>query len=251
MSKLKKLSGGAVLSFFIALAICLAITALIIAYASQKAPRALSWYAYPENIMLLVYGLLTSLLVFLTVQIRYNMKQMNASFENMSTTDALTCVYNRKYIDENIDLLIKAISRSNGALTVMMVEIDHFKWYNETYGRNKGDHCLKMVANALSQSLKRDNDFVARYGENEFTVILPNTNENGAHIMADRLLKNVRGCNIPHEKNDAANFVTISVGVTVGAADYSHNGNEFIKKAVEALDISKQNGHNRYTLFWL
>ena len=250
MSKSYKLSGMAVLSFFITLAICFAVTVMIIIYSSQKVSRV-SWYAHPGNIMLLVYSLLTSLLVFWAVQIKYNMKQMNAYFENVSRTDALTSVYNRRYIDENIDLLIKSISRSNGKLTVMMVEVDHFKLYNETYGYGKGDECLKTIANALSQSLKRDNDFVARYGANEFTVILPNTHESGAHIMADRLLKSVRDCNIPHEKSDTADFVTISVGVAVGVADYSHNGNEFIMKANEALDISKQTGYNRYTLFGL
>ena len=249
MSKSSKVSGGAVLSFFAALAICLTITGFTVVQASKRASPDVSWYARPENIILLVSAVLISLLVFLVFQNRANIKQMSAYFENMATTDTLTSVYNRKYIDENIDRLIKSISRSNGALTVMMVEIDRFGLYIETYGRGTGDNCLKTIANTLSQSLKRENDFVARYGAEEFTVILPNTNENGAHMLADRLLKNIRGCNIPHEKNDAANFVTISIGVTVGIADYSHNGDEFIKMANDALNISRQNGRNRYTLF--
>jgi len=181
------------------------------------------------------------------MQSSYELKQMKGYFDNMVITDALTHVYNRRYVHENIDRLVKSVSRSGGVLTVMIIDVDFFQSYNDAYGYKKGDNCLKIIANVLTQSIKRDNDCVARYGGNEFLIILPNTDENGAHIIANRLLKNIRDCNLPHGKNSAADYITISVGATTGGKDFSHSGEDYINKAKEALQNSIQNGCDRYT----
>lgn len=162
-------------------------------------------------------------------------------------TDALTGIYNRRYFDENIDLVISNSSRSGGMLSLFMVDIDYFKKYNDTYGHNEGDVCLKSIAETLSNSLSRATDFVARYGGEEFAVVLPNTDENGARIIAEKLLENVRNRNIPHEKSEVADYVTVSIGVATGTVNHKQCGAECMKRADEMLYLSKQNGRNQYS----
>ena len=172
----------------------------------------------------------------------------NAFIRTEVERDALTGIFNRRFFDNNMKRIISFLSRSAGSLSLMMIDIDFFKRYNDTYGHLEGDKCLRIVAQTLSQSIKRANDFVARYGGEEFIVVLPNTDEQGARLVADRLLGNIRNCNIPHEKNDAADCVTISIGVTTGKVTYTNNADNFIKKADELLYKSKQGGRNRYSI---
>jgi diguanylate cyclase (GGDEF)-like protein len=162
--------------------------------------------------------------------------------------DFLTGIYGRRFLDENLNRVIATLFRSGGALSVMMADIDHFKKYNDTYGHDDGDKCLKAVAETLAKSLSRIDDFVVRYGGEEFAIVLPNTDEPGARLVAGRLLENVRKLRIPHEKNDAANCVTISIGVATGNVTGSRGGGEYMKLADEMLYQSKNKGRNRYTL---
>jgi diguanylate cyclase (GGDEF)-like protein len=162
--------------------------------------------------------------------------------------DALTGLYNRRYMEDRMKRLMNTITRtsSGGHLSVLMMDVDNFKKYNDTYGHAMGDDCLKAVAEALAASITRTDDFVARYGGEEFTVVLPNTGEDGARKIADAILENVRAKNVPHEKNEAG-IVTISIGVTSGYVTQPQDGTDYIKRADEALYMSKQNGRNRYT----
>jgi len=161
--------------------------------------------------------------------------------------DALTGIYNRLYMEDSLKRIISSVARSGGQLSVMMVDVDHFKKYNDTYGHSNGDACLKSVAETLAVSVARADDFVARYGGEEFAVILPNTDESGARKMAGNMLENIKARNIPHEKNEIAGHITISIGVTTGEVERTQSGIDYIKCADEALYISKRNGRNRYT----
>jgi len=129
----------------------------------------------------------------------------------------------------------------------LMLDIDFFKRYNDTYGHDEGDKCLQAVAHTLSHSVSRVNDLVVRYGGEEFTVILPNTDKEGACLFAERLLQNIRDLGILHEKNEAADYVTVSIGATTGKVSIHHDFGMFIKSADEALYISKESGRNKYT----
>jgi len=244
MIKFNAISGRAVASFFISLVICAIIISILIFYKSSET----AWYKYPANTALIIAGLLICLFFSLVVHYRTEIAKTKEYFKNMEVKDVLTSVYNRRYIDENIDRLIKSITRAHGIISLMIIDLDFFRKYNETYGHSKGDNCLKNVAKVLSQSVKRDNDVVARYGHEEFIIILPNTDEKGAAIIADRLLKNIRDFNIPHEKSEVADRMTISIGATSGGGNFSLVGDDYLKKAKEALALSKQNGRNRYTL---
>ena len=161
--------------------------------------------------------------------------------------DPLTGIYNRRFMEESLINIIAALSRSSGLLTVMILDIDFFKKYNDTYGHAEGDVCLKIVAQTLSQCMLREADFVARYGGEEFVVVLPHTDEESAHTMAARILGSIVDANIPHEKNEAADCVTVSIGITTIDVKHTHEGTDYVKCADAALYKSKQSGRNRYT----
>jgi diguanylate cyclase (GGDEF)-like protein len=161
--------------------------------------------------------------------------------------DALTGIYNRRYFDENLKRIMKSLSRSESTLGMMMIDIDFFKRYNDTYGHAEGDKCLKAIAKTISQCITRADDFVARYGGEEFVIVLPHTNANGLRLIAARLLERVRRRNIPHKSSDVANCVTISIGITTGKVQHTQDGKDYLLRADAALYKSKQDGRNRYT----
>jgi diguanylate cyclase (GGDEF)-like protein len=159
--------------------------------------------------------------------------------------DPLTEIYNRRYLDETLARLINSLSRSGSILSLLMVDIDFFKQYNDTYGHLEGDECLKLVAKTLQNSTTRKEDFVARYGGEEFVIVLPNANENGAVIIAERMIENVRKQNILHEKNGDEKCVTISIGAASGEAKYPFSAEDFIRRADEMLYEAKRSGRNK------
>ena len=165
--------------------------------------------------------------------------------------DPLTGIFNRRFFDENLDRILKTISRSGGILSLMMIDIDNFKNFNDTYGHSAGDECIKSVAENLAKCLTRADDFIVRYGGDEFAVVLPNTGEDGARHVAEKMIDNVRKCGISHAKNGGIGFVTISVGCTTGWVDTQHTANNYVDHADELLYRSKQSGRNVYSFGWL
>ena len=161
--------------------------------------------------------------------------------------DVMTGVYNRKYLEDSMERITKSLIRKNASLGMMMIDVDYFKKYNDTYGHSKGDVCLKGVAEAIRQSLFRPEDFVVRYGGEEFVVVLPDTDEIAVRVVANRVINNVRLLGIPHERSKAAEYVTVSVGVTVAEVTEIHDVEEYIRRADEALYYSKNSGRNKYT----
>jgi len=169
-----------------------------------------------------------------------------SEFLNMTIIDHLTGIFNKRFLNGHLKKIIKSLSRSGGELSLLMIDIDCFKKYNDTYGHDMGDKCLKTVADTLAACITREEDFVARYGGEEFAVVLPNTGEEGAGIIAEKMRRKIYECGIPHEASDAAGFVTVSIGGTTGAVKHSHHENDFIKRADDALYVSKHEGRNRY-----
>ncbi|MDR2718019.1 MAG: GGDEF domain-containing protein [Treponema sp.] len=173
--------------------------------------------------------------------------ETNIELEDKLHVDVLTGIYNRRFMEENLKRVIRSLSRAKGTLSVMMVDVDFFKRYNDTYGHSMGDDCLKAIAIAITKAVERADDFVARYGGEEFVVVLPYTEEAGAEVTAVKLLEGVRALRIPHEQSDAADHVTISIGVTTVKVVHGHDYMDYIKRADEALYVSKQTGRNKYT----
>jgi len=161
--------------------------------------------------------------------------------------DPLTGIFNRRYLEEALKKNIKELSRSGSLLSVLMIDIDFFKNYNDTYGHNEGDICLIAVAETILKCAERDEDFVARFGGEEFVVVLPHTDEAGARFTADKVLEKMAEKHIPHGNSGVADYVTVSIGVTTIKVKHTHNGLDYIKYADEALYKSKRNGRNKYT----
>lgn len=162
--------------------------------------------------------------------------------------DMLTGIYNRRYMEEELERSIRTLAHSGGCLSVMIIDIDFFKRFNDTYGHSVGDDCLRAVAKAMDNCVTQNNNFVARYGGEEFVAVLWNTDEKGAVMVAEKILEAVRRLGIVHENNEAAKYVTISIGTTTVRPKQNHSYIDYIKRADTALYDSKKNGRNRYTL---
>ncbi|MDR0453326.1 MAG: sensor domain-containing diguanylate cyclase [Deferribacteraceae bacterium] len=170
---------------------------------------------------------------------------------NLTIIDPLTGVYNRRYFEGNFKRIIKLFSRSGGALSLLVIDIDFFKNYNDTYGHDAGDGCIRSVATILDNCVVREEDFVARYGGEEFVVVLPNTDIAGLNSVAEKLLKKVRESKIPNEASEISDYITISIGGTSGVCNHMHVPSDYIKCADKALYESKKNGRNKYTFVGL
>jgi len=210
-----------------------------------------TWYSRPENWIFIAAGFFICFFVLFILQNNCDLRQMKIIFEHMAKIDPVTGIYNRRYLDENLKRVLSSLSRSHGTLSLLMIDVDLFKNYNDTYGHSKGDICLKTIAEVLGAGLLRTDDFVARYGGEEFVVVLPNTGEKGARMVADRLLDSIRNRGIPHETSTVAECITISIGVTTGVVLHTYSGDNFIQRADKALYMSKQYGRNMYTFLQL
>ena len=162
--------------------------------------------------------------------------------------DGLTGIYNRRYFEMSLQQIMNSLARTESRLSVMMMDVDFFKKYNDTYGHAEGDNCLKAIAETLGKSMHRKGDFAARYGGEEFVVVLPETDEAGAKAVAENILSSIRDLKIPHEKNDSGNgVVTVSIGIATGNSMIYQNSEEYLKRADDALYLSKNEGRNKYT----
>jgi diguanylate cyclase (GGDEF)-like protein/hemerythrin-like metal-binding protein/PAS domain S-box-containing protein len=167
--------------------------------------------------------------------------------EKNSLTDSLTRIPNRRHFDDTLKKEYFRLKRSNGFLSLVMLDIDFFKRYNDRYGHLAGDDCLLRVASAIRAAVLRTSDFAARYGGEEFAVILPETTEAGAAVIANRLLNAVAALSIPHEDSETS-YVTVSIGVATVRPDQIETPDKIIEIADNALCCAKRDGRNRYVL---
>ncbi|MDW5285896.1 diguanylate cyclase [Alteromonas macleodii] len=137
--------------------------------------------------------------------------------EMMTFHDQLTGLYNRMYLTKEIPLLIKQVARDKGTVGAIMIDIDYFKLFNDTYGHLEGDICLQKVAQIISDTVKRPKDAVIRFGGEEFLVVLPYIDHQGTKLVADQLVEAVADARIPHGKG-IENRVSISAGFAVWKA---------------------------------
>jgi diguanylate cyclase (GGDEF)-like protein len=175
--------------------------------------------------------------------------QQQLVLEKRSATDELTQVPNRRALDQFLQAEKSRASRCNDKLALLMVDIDYFKNYNDHYGHQRGDDCLRDVAQALQSALPRVTDFVARYGGEEFMVVLPGTDQQGAQEVAERLLEQIRQLRIPHQASAVADCVTLSLGVAV-CQTFEPGCIEQLKyRADQALYQAKHQGRNRVCVY--
>ncbi|MCF6340028.1 MAG: diguanylate cyclase [Sulfurimonas sp.] len=176
------------------------------------------------------------------------LKRANKKLENVSYTDSLTGLYNRRYFNLIYDRELKRARRTHSYITFMMLDIDYFKQYNDTYGHIEGDFALKSVAKVLNDTLKRPGDFIFRLGGEEFGVLLAETSESNSATIARNICDAVRGREIKHENSKVNKFLTISVGVACCIADEALDEEVLITRADEMLYKSKDGGRDTYSI---
>jgi diguanylate cyclase (GGDEF)-like protein len=179
------------------------------------------------------------------------LEEFIARLKYASDTDGLTLVANRRCFDENLIKEYQRIKRMNYmseskySLSLILLDVDHFKKYNDNYGHVEGDYCLQRVARTLTQEINRPGDLVARYGGEEFVILLPNTTLEEAGIVAERIRKAIEDLQIPHAFSRTSSVVTISLGVSSLIPDENVNLNLLVDSADKAMYQSKTTGRNR------
>jgi len=159
--------------------------------------------------------------------------------------DGLTGVYNRRYFDQQFAMEMARSVRNQSPLSLIMLDVDYFKRFNDYYGHQAGDDCLRQIATTLKEGLRRPADLVARYGGEEFACILPETEFHDAMALAIELEQRIREKNIPHANSDAAAVVTISLGVSGRTGDTPGDASALLAQADVQLYIAKNAGRAR------
>ena len=180
-------------------------------------------------------------LITVTAELSWEMEKA----QQMANQDGLTGLANRRYLNQVMAQEIKRAARGKQPLTVIMVDIDYFKRYNDHYGHLAGDEVLQRVARLLQGAVNRAGDMVARYGGEEFCIILPNTEASGGLEIAEGLRKAVLEAQISHERGVASPWVTISLGVSGKIPSLTDTVESIIQGADSALYQAKANGRNR------
>ncbi len=207
-------------------------------------------------LLIILAVLFISYNVFRSIQVNHSkletltkkLKKLNKKLENVSYTDSLTSMHNRRYFNLVYARELKRAKRTHSYVTFMMLDIDYFKQYNDTYGHIEGDFALKSVAKVLKDTLQRPSDFVFRLGGEEFGVLLTQTDESNSAKLARNICDAIRGRNIKHEGSKVNQFLTISIGVVCCIADDALDEEMMITRADEMLYEAKETGRDRYII---
>lgn len=177
------------------------------------------------------------------------LKETNEILKRYSSIDGLTEIPNRRYFDQFLDQEWEKAVSSNYSISLVMLDIDFFKKYNDTYGHQGGDDCLKRIAAELDANVTKSGAIAARYGGEEFVVVLPETEQDEAKVIAESIRASIEGLGIPHIASDIADMVTISVGVSTCIPIVTENQKDLIQKADIALYDAKRLGRNRVCVY--
>jgi len=173
-------------------------------------------------------------------------KTVEERMDWLSFHDELTKIYNRRYFNEQIEKEWKRLLRSKESLSIIMIDIDLFKLYNDSLGHQVGDNCLSMIASAINNSMRRSTDFVARYGGEEFVVVLPDTNLVGAQQVATNILNIIRNLSMPHPNSSVSKRVSVSMGVATIVPTMGCSYERLIRFSDQALYRAKETGRNKF-----
>lgn len=179
------------------------------------------------------------------VKTHLTLKQQSDILRKLVFLDGLSGVYNRRYFDQQLSMEMARSVRNQSPLALIMLDVDFFKRYNDRYGHQAGDDCLRQIAVTLKGGLRRPADLVARYGGEEFACILPETSFDDAMALACELEQRVRGKNILHESSDAAKVVTISLGVAGRQGNTAGDASALLAEADAQLYKAKNAGRGR------
>jgi diguanylate cyclase (GGDEF)-like protein len=178
----------------------------------------------------------------------FEITQLNKKLEALSITDKLTNINNRRALEDYMDILWKQCYRLRLPVHVLMIDVDYFKKYNDSQGHLEGDKALIAIAQCMKNQVKRETDFVARFGGEEFVCLLPYIEKNDAANFAHQLVKTIEDMKIPHPMNEASQYVTISAGMASVVPDENHLPARLMDEADKALYKAKQSGRNRFVV---
>lgn len=206
------------------------------------------------------FVLLTSALLFKLIQRGYSkyealerqltntlseLENHQRELEKLAYVDHLTGLATRRLLDEKYGLLFESAKRSETILTLVMIDIDHFKKYNDRYGHQEGDRVLKIMGDLLKKVFKRDGDVVSRYGGEEFAVVLYQTPLEDVISLVEEFREELKTCNIEH-KDSPFGDLTVSMGINNGIISKEQDSHAFFRKADIALYKAKESGRNKY-----
>ena len=187
-------------------------------------------------------------IVKIRVSNQIELKYAREKLTKLAITDGLTGIANRRYFDDQLAHEWSRARRLNQSLAIAMTDVDWFKKYNDHYGHQGGDDCLRQVANVLSNVAKRDSDFVARYGGEEFAVILPMTQTENALALSKNICVALSDLKLPHALSEFGH-VTLSIGVAIGHPKQNSAAEDLLLNADKALYTAKAQGRNQAVLF--
>jgi diguanylate cyclase (GGDEF)-like protein len=173
------------------------------------------------------------------------LKQTTDMLESMAWIDGLTGIPNRRRFDQMLEVEWKRAQRNHLPLGIIMVDIDHFKEYNDCHGHGEGDVCLKQVATMFAATVNRPGDLVARYGGEEFVILMPETDTDGTRQLADQLRHRIESMQIPHTNSSASCWVTISLGYASLIPQPNQASSALLDEADNMLYQAKSLGRNR------
>ena len=179
------------------------------------------------------------------VNTHLTLKRQNDILRSLALLDGLTGVANRRKFDDELARSWLQSLRDQAELSVIMIDVDYFKRYNDHYGHLQGDSCLQAIAGALEEAINRPYDLLARYGGEEFACVLPNTLLKDAVMVAERMRANVQALQLEHLGSDIGQFVTVSLGVAAATANNSIAAQALVEEADRRLYQAKQAGRAR------
>ena len=185
------------------------------------------------------------------IELEHKLRSTNQKLKNLAIVDSLTGIANRRKFDQKIEQEWLRLAREKAFLSLIIVDVDYFKLYNDAYGHQAGDDCLQQVAQTISRTIKRPADLVARYGGEEFAVILPSTDKIGANHIADCIKCAIEELKIPHTNSTVADYVTVSQGVATTIPNADSLFESLICLADVALYEAKDRGRNSFVSYSL
>ncbi|MNJ51002.1 Phytochrome-like protein cph2 [compost metagenome] len=169
----------------------------------------------------------------------------NLVLQRLMNSDGLTGLSNRRHFDEYLELEWRRAMREQAQLSLLMIDVDYFKAFNDTFGHLAGDEALRKVAETIRASCARPSDLPARYGGEEFALVLPNTSPGGARLVAEKLRQSVAAMNIAHNMPDANACLTVSIGLAAQTPGIGSHCRQLISAADKGLYLAKNNGKNQ------
>ena len=173
------------------------------------------------------------------------LKNANKELERLASLDGLTGLANRRLFDQTLEKEWKRAQREDNEMGLLMLDIDHFKYYNDTYGHQAGDECLKKLSAKIRDCLFRPGDFAARYGGEEFAVILPNTDEKGTKEVAEKLRQEIKDLKLEHKESPISEYVTVSIGAVCTNPCDKAGADRLVQAADQALYLAKEAGRDQ------